>query len=88
MTYRETNLLYDERVSSTANKQRVLAVIAHELAHMWFGNLVTMVWWNDLWLNEGFASYIEYKGMEIAQPEWKMVNEIHTLHQTQTFKNV
>uniref|UniRef100_A0A182N6L7 glutamyl aminopeptidase n=1 Tax=Anopheles dirus TaxID=7168 RepID=A0A182N6L7_9DIPT len=70
VTYRETSILYNKETSSTANKQRVAGVIAHELAHMWFGNLVTMKWWNELWLNEGFASYIEYKGMHEAYPDW------------------
>ncbi|XP_076049754.1 glutamyl aminopeptidase-like [Oratosquilla oratoria] len=72
ITYRETNLLYDDRSSSSYNKQRVAAVVAHELAHMWFGNLVTLRWWDDLWLNEGFASYIEYKGIAHHEPDWQV----------------
>ncbi|XP_041828234.1 glutamyl aminopeptidase isoform X2 [Melanotaenia boesemani] len=72
ITYRETNLLYDENQSSSYNKQRVASVIAHELVHQWFGNIVTMDWWDDLWLNEGFASFFEYIGVEKAEPSWTM----------------
>ncbi|XP_017848887.1 glutamyl aminopeptidase isoform X3 [Drosophila busckii] len=78
VTYRETALLYDEKTSSSVNKQRVATVIAHELAHQWFGNLVTMNWWNDLWLNEGFASFIEYKGVHHMHADWDMMNQFVT----------
>ncbi|XP_069966544.1 aminopeptidase N isoform X1 [Bactrocera oleae] len=71
VTYRETALLYAENVSSLENKQRVASVIAHELAHQWFGNLVTMKWWQDLWLNEGFATYVASLGVEHINPEWR-----------------
>ncbi|KAM4744489.1 aminopeptidase Ey-like [Anableps anableps] len=72
ITYRETALLYNPGVSSNGDKEWVTTVISHELAHMWFGNLVTMRWWNDLWLNEGFATYVSYLGADYAEPEWNM----------------
>lgn len=76
VTYRETALLYDPNLSSTGNKERIVTVISHELAHMWFGNLVTLKWWNDLWLNEGFASYVEYLGADYAEPTWNIKDQI------------
>ncbi|XP_068432801.1 aminopeptidase N-like [Clinocottus analis] len=76
VTYRETALLFDPIMSSTGNKERITTVVSHELAHMWFGNLVTLQWWNDLWLNEGFASYVEYLGADHAEPTWSIKDEI------------
>ncbi|NXP72549.1 AMPN Aminopeptidase, partial [Ramphastos sulfuratus] len=87
VTYRENSLLYNENYSSISNRERVVTVIAHELAHQWFGNLVTLRWWNDLWLNEGFASYVEYLGADSAEPTWKIkdlmvLNEVYTVMAT------
>lgn len=72
ITYRETAILVDPKHSSTASKQYVALVIAHEIAHQWFGNLVTMEWWTHLWLNEGFASYIEYLAVDKLYPSWNI----------------
>ncbi|XP_046947665.1 glutamyl aminopeptidase isoform X2 [Lynx rufus] len=76
ITYRETNLLYDPQESASSNRQRVASVVAHELVHQWFGNIVTMEWWEDLWLNEGFASFFEFLGVNQAEKEWQMRDQM------------
>ena len=70
ITFREAILLYDPKTSSTRTKQYIAEVISHELAHQWFGNLVTMKWWNDLWLNESFATFMATKIVDKFYPEW------------------
>ncbi len=70
ITFRETVLLYDPKTSSTETKQHIAEVISHEIAHQWFGNLVTMEWWNDLWLNESFATFMATKAVDKFYPEW------------------
>lgn len=75
ITYREIAMLYQEGVSMTSNRQQVATVVSHELAHQWFGNLVTPSWWSDLWLNEGFASYVEYIGVNAVEPDWLILEQ-------------
>ena len=72
ITYREIALLVDADNSSLAAKQRVAAIVSHEMAHMWFGDLVTMAWWDDLWLNESFASWMGDKAVDRLFPEWEI----------------
>src|SRR2546429_397382 len=72
ITYRERILLFDPATSSAQTRQNIVDVIAHETAHMWFGDLVTMAWWDDLWLNESFASWMGAKTTGALHPEWKM----------------
>jgi len=72
ITFREAILLYDTKTSSTRTKQYIAEVISHELAHQWFGNLVTMKWWNDLWLNESFATFMATKIVNKFYPEWDL----------------
>ncbi|XP_063149203.1 endoplasmic reticulum aminopeptidase 1, partial [Candoia aspera] len=71
-TYRESALLYDPEKSSISRRLGITLVVAHELAHQWFGNLVTMEWWNDLWLNEGFAKFMEFVSVNKTHPELKV----------------
>jgi len=72
ITYRETALLIDPKTASENAKREVALVIAHEMAHQWFGDLVTMQWWDNIWLNEGFATWMENKPIEAMHPEWNI----------------
>lgn len=71
ITFRETALLVDEQKATRAELERVADVVAHENAHMWFGDLVTMKWWNGLWLNEAFATFMEMLAVDAWKPEWR-----------------
>ncbi|KQS04559.1 peptidase M1 [Sphingomonas sp. Leaf357] len=68
--YFENELLFDPARATESNRQRIYTVVAHEMAHQWFGDLVTMKWWDDLWLNEGFASWMENKATADLNPKW------------------
>ena len=72
VTYRETALLLDPATASLTVKKRIAEVVTHELAHQWFGNWVTMRWWDDLWLNESFATWMAYKIVAGWKPEWRI----------------
>jgi aminopeptidase N len=71
ITYNERNLLFDPATSSQGTRQGVFSVVAHEMAHQWFGDLVTMSWWDNLWLNEGFASWMSAKASDLLNPDWQ-----------------
>ncbi|KAH9282431.1 Aminopeptidase N [Echinococcus granulosus] len=80
--YREATLIWDPSSGTEFARQKVATVISHEIAHQWFGNLVTLDWWDDLWLNEGFATFVEYIGVAHAEPSWHM-DEQFAVHQLQ-----
>ncbi|XP_052753551.1 aminopeptidase N [Galleria mellonella] len=83
LTFREIAMLYESGTSPTTAKARVAAVVAHEIAHQWFGNLVTPAWWSDIWLNEGFASYVEYVAVDAVENTWKLM-EVFVLNEVQS----
>ncbi|VAI31887.1 unnamed protein product [Triticum turgidum subsp. durum] len=72
VTYREVALLFDDKSSSASSKQNIAITVAHELAHQWFGNLVTMEWWTHLWLNEGFATWMSHLAVDSFFPQWNI----------------
>lgn len=90
ISYQESGLLFEKDTSSIFDKEWVATLISHELAHQWFGNLVTMRWWNDLWLNEGFATYMSYMGLKAA--DWNLkdlivLREIHSAFQVDSLNS-
>ncbi|MXZ92383.1 MAG: M1 family metallopeptidase [Chloroflexi bacterium] len=85
VTYRETALLVDPENSSAGTRQRVAEVVAHEMAHMWFGDLVTMDWWDDLWLNESFATWVGTKAVDWLFPEWSMWTQFVNMDTNRAF---
>ena len=78
ITYRESCLLADPELTPKSSRRFIATVIAHELSHQWFGNLVTMQWWNDLWLNESFANMMEYVAIDALQSNWHMWEDFAT----------
>jgi aminopeptidase N len=76
ITYRETDLLIDSKTGPIPAKKRVAEVVAHEMAHQWFGDMVTMQWWDNLWLNEGFATWMEMKPVTQWHPEWNFPEDV------------
>ncbi len=78
ITYRETDLLIDEKTASVGAEKNVAEVVAHEMAHQWFGDMVTMRWWDNIWLNEGFATWMENKPVAAWHPEWHIPQDVES----------
>ena len=76
ITYRESDMLVDENNAPVSAKAEVASVVAHEMAHQWFGDMVTMKWWNNIWLNEGFATWMSNKPLEAWKPEWHIDEQV------------
>uniref|UniRef100_A0A1I7UT26 Aminopeptidase n=1 Tax=Caenorhabditis tropicalis TaxID=1561998 RepID=A0A1I7UT26_9PELO len=77
VTFRDSALLFNERKASVVAKEHIALIICHEIAHQWFGNLVTMDWWNEVFLNEGFANYMEYKCVDELFPDWSIMSRFY-----------
>lgn len=92
LTFREKSLLFDEDESSLFNKQEIAKMITHEIAHLWFGNLVTCEWWSSTWLNEGFANYFESFGTNLVEKDWDLpwqfvVDQLQPVLETDSLEN-
>ncbi|XP_043263410.1 putative aminopeptidase-2 [Colletes gigas] len=90
LTYKERNVLYSDKESTTATKQSIANVISHEISHQWFGNLVSPLWWKYLWLNEGFARYYQYFGTDNVEKDWSLVpqfvvEQLHSALETDSY---
>ena len=78
--YRETSLLYSDARNTLNNKQSVAYTVSHEISHFWFGDLVTCKWWNELWLNEAMARFLQFKAIHRLYPEWDVENQIPVMY--------